>query len=108
MPDGDGDGGDGREVQRASLMHARLARGMKATGSVAQEQERLAEEQEAALEAVRNRRDGPHRNTAAHRRWAKTHFCPRCAEEWERQGRAGEVPSSDGKLGPEFTGGVYD
>lgn len=107
MPDGDGDGGDGSGVQHTGLMHARLARGMKATGSVAQEQERLAEEQEAALEAVRNRRDGPHKDTAAHRRWAKTHFCPRCAEEWERQGRPGEVSNSDGELGSEFKG-VYD
>ena len=75
----------------------RLARGSKVSG-LDVDARRIAEEQEAAAEKMRDARDGPHRNTAAHRRWAKKHFCQACYNEWVRAGKPGELPRTNGEL----------
>ncbi len=75
----------------------RLARGMRVSRGDP-DAKRIAEEQEAAAEKMRDARDGPHRNTAAHRRWSKRHYCEQCHREWLAAGRPGELPRTNGEL----------
>jgi len=92
------DDDDRREFPRyAGSSVVRLARGMRVSRGDP-DAERLAAEQELAAERVRDARDGPHRNTAAHRRWAKKHFCQACYDAWVRAGRPGELPRRNGEL----------
>lgn len=91
------DDDDRRQFPRYAKTTVRLARGMRVSRGDP-DAERLAEEQEAAAERVRNARDGPHRNTAAHRRWAKRHYCEQCYREWVAAGKPGEVMNSNGEL----------
>ena len=91
------DDDDRREFPRYARSPVRLARGSKISG-LDVDARRIAEEQEAAAEKMRDARDGPHRNTAAHRRWAKKHFCQACYNEWVRAGKPGELPRTNGEL----------
>ena len=91
------DDGDWHGFPRYAKTTVRLARGMPVSRGDP-DAERLAAEQELAAERVRDARDGPHRNTAAHRRWAKRHFCQACYNEWVRAGKPGEVMNSNGEL----------